>query len=129
LGFITHYTYCYSHYSHHLECTIIVLSAYQLLIPLHSRFVLYQDLLVGGSIIYPIVASATTRPPQGHLISDSGGCRTPESLHRCQRRLDNPRGVTCIKIRTDLFTYCRTLRLQLDGTQYDWHAASTSNRF
>jgi len=27
------------------------------------------------------VASATTRPPQGHYLSDIGGTTTPGSLH------------------------------------------------
>ena len=53
-----------------------------------------QVLLAGGSIIYPIVASATTRPPQGHYLSDSGESRTHGSLQRCHRWLDNPRGIT-----------------------------------
>jgi len=56
-------------------------SEYQLLSSHHPRFDSYQVLLVGGSFIYPIVASATTWPPQGHYIRDPGGSRTPGLLH------------------------------------------------
>jgi len=62
----------------------------------HPRFDSYQVLLVGGSITYPIVASATTWPPQGHYISDSGDSRTHGSLQRCHRWFNNPRGITLL---------------------------------
>jgi len=69
---------------------------HQLLSSHHPMFDSYQVLLVGGSIIYPIVASATTRHPQGHYTSDSRDSRTHGSLHWRHRWLDNPRGITLL---------------------------------